>query len=114
MSTNGTTAAPAVALLALQRWLVQLRDPENPAYTYIRRIELGFDAIRDDNKKVLRGARVANNLVITRQLEFFRLIGRRKARALSIEDVASQYSLETIQDHYRRAMDSWKRRQKVS
>jgi len=105
----------STAIDAFQRWLVQLRDPDKPAYTYIRRIEQGFDAKRCDTKKVLRGVRVADNLVMTRQLMFFQLIGRKKTRALSLEEVAKQYVLEDIQTVYRDAMDTWKNaRRKVS
>ncbi len=95
-------------IAAFQRWLVQLRDPERPAYTYIRRVEQGFDAKRNDTKKVLRGVRVAVNLVMTRQLMFFQLIGRRKAQAISLEAVAQQYPLEDVQTAYRAAMEAWK------
>lgn len=113
MDENGSTAEPAAPLAQFQRWLVQLRDHANPAYTYIRRVELGFDAIRSDTKKPLKGVRVASNLVMTRNLMFFQLIGRKKARAMSLEEVATQYSIDELRDTYRKAMDAWKYKKKV-
>lgn len=107
------TSGISPQLVALQRWLVQLRDPKDVAYSYIRRIELGFDATRDDTKRLLRGVQVGGNLVITRQLIFFQLIGRRKARAISLEDVAQKYSLEEMQTRYRTAMEAWKASQRT-
>lgn len=96
----------------LARWLVQLRNPQQPGPNWIRRIEQRSDTIRrDDNGKFLCGFEIAENLYLTRQRVFLKVLGKR-AVPISLEEVAANYNLEAMQAKYRTATEAWKSRQR--
>lgn len=104
-------AQKASPLEALQRWLAQLQNPDTSTNP-IRRIEVLSETIRrSDNNKLLRGFMIADDLCMTRQRSFFRVDGD-KATPVSIEEVAANYNLESMQARYRTAMDAWKSAQR--
>lgn len=100
---------------ALRRWLAQLISDNGT--NRLRRVETLFAHVtRDDTQKHLRGLMIADDLCITRNRMFFRVDGTH-AVPVSLEEVAANYNLDTLQTKYRAAMDTWKnaqRRRRVS
>lgn len=90
----------------MARWLSHLH------YNHIRNVEVIHPtALRSDNEKPLRGIMVADDLCLTRKREFFRcqMLGTGEvAVPMSVEEVAANYNLESMQAKYRRAMEAWK------
>jgi len=92
---------PVSPRVALSRWLSQLH------YNHIRNIERLYPVERVDRKMGLRGVLVADDLCLTRKRTFFKINGER-AEPISIETVAANYDLASMQAMYRTAMDSWR------
>lgn len=99
------TAKPSPRI-ALSRWLAQIH------YNNVRNVETSHLGItRTDNQKPLRGLLVAEDLVLTRKRVFYKITGK-KATPMSLEEVAANYNLETMQEKYRAAAEEWKNSQR--
>jgi hypothetical protein len=102
---------PKQALSALLHWRAQLE------YNAIRRVEtlaLLNTIVRTDGRP-LRGVLLADDLCLTRQRAFYRIVNG-KAILISNEDVAFQYDVQMLQEQYRTLQEEWKvlRRRAVS
>lgn len=97
---------PETSTVLLARWLGQLH------YNHIRRIEsIHETAIRTDTNKPLRGAKIAEDLCLTRKRELFRVVPMGEdieAHPISVEDVAASYRLRDLQMEYRLLQDAWR------
>ena len=95
--------------VALSRWLAQIH------YNAIRNIETSFNVTRTDGSlgkgTILRGFKIADDLILTRKRTFYRLRGA-TADPVSLEEVAANYNLETMRATYRAATDVWKNEQR--
>lgn len=102
---------PPSPRVLLSRWLAQLQNPAS-APNWIRRIETRSTTIRrTDNGKYLCGFEVAEGLYLTRQRSFYQVKGN-KAAPISLEEVAANFNLQSMQAKYREATESWKNGQR--
>jgi hypothetical protein len=90
-------------LKPLTRWIAQLQ------YNHIRRVESLFEhALRLDGKP-LRGIALADDLVITRQRAFYRIMDNgTRAEPYTLSQVSKNYNLRDMQIRYRAVQDAWK------
>lgn len=98
-----TQLAPRIALI---RWLTQIH------YNAVRNIETPFAGVTtSDTSKPLRGFKIADDLVLTRKRTFYRVVGVQAIPA-SIEEVSANYSLQSMQETYRAATETWRQLQR--
>lgn len=85
------------------RWVAQLK------YNHIRRVESLFEnAIRSDGRP-LRGIQVSEDLVLTRQRMFYRIVDNgTRAEVTTLTKVSQNYNLRDMQVKYRAVQDAWK------
>lgn len=85
------------------RWVAQLK------YNHIRRVESLFEnAIRSDGRP-LRGIQVSDDLVLTRQRMFYRIVDNgTRAEVTTLTKVSQNYNLRDMQVKYRAVQDAWK------
>lgn len=87
---------------ALMRWLAQLH------YNAIRNIEtVSENVTQTDRARPLRGFLIADDLVLTRKRTFYKIVGA-QASPISVEEVAANHNLESLQERYRTAVIAWK------
>lgn len=100
------------ACAGLARWLAALE------YNMVRRIETppvpGVTIVRNDNGLALRGVLIADDLYLTRKREFFRITNGTIATAMTIEEVAESYDLESLRHRYKELQDEWKQSRRVT
>jgi hypothetical protein len=86
--------------VALAHWLTKIH------YNAIRKIETVFSHVVCEGRP-LRGFKIADDLVLTRKREFYRIVGP-VATPMSVQEVSANYNLETLQLTYRKATEMWK------
>jgi hypothetical protein len=96
----------------LLRWLRQLRKGDAHGYNTIRRIARVFGTTTG----VIRGALVADNLVLNAKREFYLMEdtddGPDKATKVSVAYVAAHFNIDVIQINYRKQQDAWRHSKK--